>query len=300
MITAPFLKKNDTVAIVAPGRRIKKEEVEAAVKILDGWEVKTILAENIFSNKHSYLAGTDEERLEDFQAMIDDDSVKVIICARGGYGSTRIVDRLNFEKLLKKPKWIVGFSDVTAIHLKLFCLGIQSIHGTMPILFAKENSKESVEQLHNVLFGRQCFLKAAYQPINKKGNCSGQTVGGNLSLILDSMATETELDLDGKILVIEEIDEYSYRIDRMMIQLKRTGKLKSLSGLVVGHFTDVKNGEIKYSDSFEELILDAVRDYQYPVAFGFPTGHENPNFAWIHGGQATLTIDENFSTLSYH
>jgi muramoyltetrapeptide carboxypeptidase len=300
MITAPFLSKNDIVAIVAPGRKIKREEVDAAIKILDGWEVKTVLAQNIFSSKHSYLAGTDEERLEDFQTMIDDDSVKAIICARGGYGSTRIVDRLNFHTLLQKPKWIVGFSDITAIHLKLFSMGIQSIHGTMPVLFAKENSKESVAQLHNVLFGGQCVLNAAHQSINREGKSSGQTVGGNLSLILDSMATNTELDLDGKILIIEEVDEYSYRIDRMMIQLKRAGKLKNLSGLVVGHFTDIKNGEIKYSETFEELILDAVSEYQYPVAFGFPTGHENPNFPWIHGGHATLLVDANSSALTYY
>jgi muramoyltetrapeptide carboxypeptidase len=299
MITAPFLKKNDTVAIVAPGRRIKKEEVDAAVKVLNGWEVKTILAENIFSGKHSYLAGTDEERLEDFQTMIDDDSVRAVICARGGYGSTRIVDRLNFDKLVQKPKWIVGFSDITAIHLKLFSMDIQSIHGTMPVLFAKENSKESVEQLHRVLFGGPCVLAAAYQSINREGKCSGQTVGGNLSLILDSMGTDTELDLEGKILIIEEVDEYSYRIDRMIIQLKRAGKLKDLSGLVVGHFTDVKNGEIKYCDSFEEIITDAVRDYQYPVAFGFPTGHENPNLPWIHGRHATLDVNGNGSVLTY-
>jgi muramoyltetrapeptide carboxypeptidase len=299
MIAAAPLRKNDTVGIVAPGRKIKKDELDAAIKVIDTWGLTTVVAENVFSNKHSYLAGVDEERLKDFQNLIDDPNVKAIICARGGYGSTRILDQINFEPLLKNPKWIVGFSDITAIHLKLFSMGLQSIHGTMPVLFARSDSKESVEHLRKVLFGEQNTIEAEKNKSNRAGKCQGQTIGGNLSLIVDSLATKTELDTVGKILILEEIDEYSYRLDRMMTQLKRAGKLENLAGLIIGHFTDVKDTEIKFGESFEEIILQAVKQYDYPVGFGFPIGHENPNLAWKHGGDANLIVDDARSTLSY-
>jgi muramoyltetrapeptide carboxypeptidase len=299
MIVAPFLKKNDTVAIVAPGRKIKKEELEAAQKIIHGWGVETIIAKNIFSEQHSYLSGTDNERLEDFQMMIDDDSVKAIICARGGYGSTRILDELHFSALEKNPKWIVGFSDITAIHLKLFSLGIQSIHGTMPVLFSKEASKDSVSSLRKLLFGEIDVIEAKPCIENRLGQCSGQTIGGNLSLLVDSLATTSEPDTSGKILILEEIDEYSYRLDRMMMQLKRAGKLKNLSGLIIGHFTDVKDTELTFGETFQEIIMHVIKGYDYPVAFGFPIGHENPNLAWQHGAPATLTVNVSGSVLKY-
>jgi muramoyltetrapeptide carboxypeptidase len=298
MIIAPFLRKNDTVAIVAPGRKIKKEELEAAQKIIHSWGLNTITAKNIFSTQHSYLSGSDEERLEDFQMMIDDGNVKAIICARGGYGSTRILDDLDFSGLKKNPKWIIGFSDITAIHLKLFTLGIQSIHGTMPVLFSKEASKESVESLRKLLFGEQDIIQAKPSNANKPGQCSGQTIGGNLSLVVDALATKSEPDTNGKILILEEIDEYSYRLDRMMTQLKRAGKIKNLAGLVVGHFTDVKDTEVTFGETFKDIILNAVKDYNYPVAFNFPIGHENPNLAWRHGALATLSVNEDGAKLN--
>lgn len=298
MIIPPFLKKNDTIGIAAPGRKIKKEELEAAQKIIHSWGLNTITAKNIFSTQHSYLSGSDEERLEDFQMMIDDNSVKAIICARGGYGSTRILDALDFSGFKKNPKWIVGFSDITAIHLKLFTLGIQSIHSTMPVLFSKEASKESVESLRKLLFGEQDVIQARPSSINRSGQCSGQTIGGNLSLVVDALATKSEPDTNGKILILEEIDEYSYRLDRMLMQLKRAGKLKDLAGLVVGHFTDVKDTEVSFGESFKEIILHAIKDYKYPVAFDFPIGHENPNLAWRHGAVATLSVNEGGATLS--
>jgi muramoyltetrapeptide carboxypeptidase len=299
MIVSPFLKKTDTVGIVAPGRKIKKEELETAQKIIHAWGIKTITAKNIFSTQHAYLSGSDKERLEDFQMMIDDANIKAIICARGGYGSTRILDELDFSKLEKNPKWIAGFSDITAIHLKLFTLGIQSIHSTMPVLFSKEASKESVESLRKLLFGEQNNIEAKSNENNRFGQCKGQTVGGNLSLVVDSLATQSEPDTNGKILILEEIDEYSYRLDRMMMQLKRAGKLKNLAGLVVGHFTDVKDTEATFGETFKEIILHAIKDYNYPIAFEFPIGHENPNLAWKHGAMAALSVNEVGTTLEF-
>jgi muramoyltetrapeptide carboxypeptidase len=297
MIKPPSLKIGDSIGIVAPGRKLGREYIDAAVKILSGWGLNVIEAPNLFSNKHAYLAGTDPERLEDFQSMIDDEKIKMILCARGGYGSTRIIEALNFSSLYKNPKWIVGFSDITAIHLKLITKGIQSIHGTMPVLFSRE--PESLSSLKKVLFGEDDFITAKYHTSNKTGNITAQTVGGNLSLIVDSLATSTELDTKGKILILEEIDEYLYRIDRLLMQLKRAGKLSDLAGLVIGHFTDIKDTEFSFGETFDEIINHTISEYNYPVAFNFPIGHENPNLAWRHGGTASLQVNTSGSSLTY-
>jgi muramoyltetrapeptide carboxypeptidase len=170
----------------------------------------------------------------------------------------------------------------------------------MPVLFSKEASKESVESLRNILFDGPNVLQAEHKRDNKLGKCSGQTIGGNLSLLVDTLGTKSEPDTTGKILILEEIDEYSYRLDRMMMQLKRAGKLRNLSGLIVGHFTDIKDTEVSFGEIFEEIINHAIKGYNYPVAFGFPIGHENPNLAWRHGATATLSVNENGSVLSYN
>jgi muramoyltetrapeptide carboxypeptidase len=285
----PSLRKGDRVGIVAPGRKVKPSDIENAVMILSAWGLEVKLATHLFSGMHSYLAGTDEQRLADLQGMLDDPSIKAIICARGGYGTTRILDRLDFQSFEKSPKWIAGFSDITALHLKLAVLGYESIHSTMPILFPKPDSRESVESLNRALFGTPGTLIAS-PGINRPGKATALVVGGNLSLIADALGTASEPDTDGKILIIEEIDEYRYRIDRMFTQLKRAGKLENLAGLVVGHFTDIKDTEVSFGETVEEIILHQVRDYSFPVGFGFPLGHENPNLAWIHGSTMQLSV----------
>ncbi len=291
------MREGSTVGIVAPGRKINSAEVETAVLMLTQWGLNVIQGTHLFSGKHSYFSGTDEERLEDFQTMIDDKNVDAIICARGGYGSTRIIDRINFTALKKNPKWIVGFSDITAIHLKLLTLNYQSIHGTMPVLFAQPTSLSSVQSLRKVLFGEPVMMSAEGNFKNRLGRASGETVGGNLSLVVDSLGTSSEIDTAGKILIIEEIDEYLYRIDRMLTQLKRADKLQKLAGLVIGHFSNIKDTELSFGERLEDIILHAVNDFEFPVAFGFPTGHENPNLAWRQGGEATLQVNEVISQL---
>ena len=294
-----ILNPGDKIGVAAPARKINPVDVEVASKILTSWGLEVSIAKNIFSNHHSYLSGSDEERLSDLQSMIDDPGTRAIICARGGYGSTRILDSLDFSALQKNPKWIVGFSDITALHLKLVKHGIASIHGTMPVLFSKEDAASSLESLRKLLMNGACKIETTFADHNKTGIANGPLIGGNLSLIVDSLSTATEPDTKGKILFVEEVDEYRYKIDRMMTQLKRAGKLNNLSGLIIGHMTDIKDTELSFGQTVEEIILDAVKDYSYPVAFGFPSGHEHPNYAWIHGGQATLSVKDSGTSLTF-
>lgn len=299
MIYPPKLKPGDTVGIVAPARKISPEQLEAALHILQSWGLQSLLAKNIFSSRHSYLAGSDDERRQDFQSMIDDPRVKAIICARGGYGSTRIVEDVNFSALKNSPKWIIGFSDVTAFHLRLISMGFASIHGTMPIFFNQDDSKSSVESLKKILFTGSCEVQVNAEEANRPGRGVGEVVGGNLSLIVDAFTTPSEPDTNNKILIVEEVDEYFYKLDRMFTQLRRTGKLKNLAGLLIGHMTDLKNSELAFGESVSQIVLHAVRDYSYPVAFSFPSGHQNPNIAWIHGATAILDVSVNQVSFSY-
>jgi muramoyltetrapeptide carboxypeptidase len=299
MIYPDLLNAGDKIGILAPARKIHRADVEFATDLFSSWGLETKVAENIYSEHHSYLAGSDQERVSDFQTFLNDPTVKALFSARGGYGSTRIVDHVDYTALTKKPKWLIGFSDITAFHLKFYKLGIASIHGTMPVLFSKRDSAESVESLRKLLFDGQCKLEAQPSRDNRLGKVSGMVIGGNLSLIVDALGTESEPDTNGKILFIEEIDEYLYKIDRMMTQLRRTGKLKNLKGLVVGHMTDIKDSELSFGENAQEIISYAVRDYTYPVGFRFPAGHENPNLAWINGGHATLEVNESMSSLVF-
>ncbi len=293
------MSPGDTVGIVAPARKIDQAILSRAIEILQSWGLQVVIGKNVFHGDHSYLSSTDVNRKHDLQSMLEDSTIAAIICARGGYGSTRIIDNLRLERFAENPKWLVGFSDITSIHLLLLKAGFQSIHGTMPVLFSKVDSVSSVESLRKLLFDGLTVLHAPVSSFNRFGSSSAFVVGGNLSLIVDSLATSTEIDTEGKILVIEEVDEYYYKVDRMMTQLKRAGKLDDLAGMVVGHMTDIKNGELHFSEQIEEVILDSVSKFGYPVAFRFPIGHENPNFAWIQGGTARLQVDEFGASLSF-
>ncbi len=299
MIVPQLLRPGDTVAITAPARKIDMQSVRFAEDLLSSWGLKVVLSDNLFSDLHPYFSGTDQERLHDLQEAINNPAVNAILCARGGYGSTRIVDQVDFTSLLQHPKWIIGFSDITALHLKLLKSNMASIHATMPILFSKSDSSSSVDSLKNVLMNGVCKIECSSSNLNAVGEVTGIVMGGNLSLLNDSLGTSTEPDTSGKILIIEEVDEYKYRVDRMMTQLKRAGKLKNLKALVVGHFTDIKDSTPVFGESVETIILNAVKEYSYPVVFNFPSGHENPNYAWINGGIATLTVTGSKTTLEY-
>lgn len=293
------LKKGDIIGIVAPAGKIKSDSLDKAISILESWGLKAQIGDHIFSNAHSYFSGSDDERFQDFQQILDAPKLQAIICARGGYGTTKIIDRLDFTSFLKYPKWIVGFSDVTALHLKLHQLGIESIHSVMPIQFPKPEYEESVESLRRILFGEVELIQAKPSDSNRPGSASGQVIGGNLSLLVDSLGTATEVDTVDKILVIEEVGEYRYKLDRMFMQLKRAHKFEHLAGLIIGHMTDIQDTEVGFGQTVEDIILEKVKDNSYPVAFNFPTGHEAPNFAWRHSAKAFLTVDIERSKLMF-
>lgn len=297
MITPRNLKRGDRVALVAPAGKITRDVLTKAVRVLEDWDLKVVVGDNVMSKSHSYLAGSDEERLVDLQEALDSRRIKAIFCARGGYGTTRIVDLLDLSKFKKYPKWIVGFSDITALHMLMLKAGFESVHASMPSQFNDPAARPSVQSLYDVLFRNPLPIKASPTSGNIEGEASGMVIGGNLSILLDTMSTSIEPETKGRILVIEEIDEFKYKLDRMMTQLKRTGKLDKLAGLAVGYMTAIKDSNTPFGESVQEIILRHVRDADYPVAFGLPIGHEHPNAAWRHGSRMKLVVTTEGSVL---
>ncbi|MDH5366573.1 MAG: LD-carboxypeptidase [Cyclobacteriaceae bacterium] len=298
MIQPPKLVEGNKVAIVAPAGKIIENTLDNGVKQIESWRLNISFGKYL-QKGHHYFSGTDEERLYDLQSALDNPDIKAIFCARGGYGVTRILDAIDFSKFIKHPKWIIGFSDVTALHFKLHKLGFQSIHSVMPTGFLSAN-EASTEGLRKILFGEDnTYVLDNNNTFNRKGEAKAIIIGGNLSLINDSLGTSTEVDFDKKILFIEEIDEYLYKIDRMLVQLKRANKLTNLAGLIVGHITDTKDTNVPFGKSANELILEHVKGFNYPVAFNIPIGHESLNLAIQHSGICHLKIDDKV-TLSFN
>lgn len=296
----PFLTKGDTVGIVAPARKLDKDMLTKAKVILEGWGLKVKVGRHVGSQEHSYLSALDEHRREDLQTMLDDRRIRAIFCARGGYGSTRILDSLSFDKFIDAPKWIIGFSDITSIHLMLNKLKMQSLHATMPVLFSTDDQQSSVFALRDVLFGKLEVLLATSSASNKVGIAKGELVGGNLSLIVDSLGTSNEIQTENKILILEEVGEYYYRIDRMFMQLKRANKLSSLAGLAIGYFSDITETTLPFGETIPELIRHHTAEHHYPIAFNFPIGHHQPNMPFVQGAKASMIVNQEGSILSYN
>lgn len=299
MIRPRFLRKGDTVCIVAPGRKPDPESIQASIGVIQSWGLSVKTGRNLLSETHTYLSGTDAQRLNDLQGALNDPSVNAIICARGGYGTTRILDQLDFTRFQQSPKWVCGFSDVTSLHLKLQSLNIQSIHSSMPVQLIKKEFASSATSLLDALFGSSLELHAAESGDNRAGEARGEVVGGNLSLLADSLGTSSEVQTDNKILVIEEVGEYVYRFDRLLVQLKRAGKLSKLAGLAIGHMTEIKEDTLPFGESVEQIIRYHTKEFNYPIAFNFPTGHDHPNLAWIEGAVGKLSVTDKNSTLSF-
>ncbi|MBP5372370.1 MAG: LD-carboxypeptidase [Bacteroidales bacterium] len=290
MIRPKFLEEGDTIAIVSPSGPIKSDSLDFAIETINSWGLKASIGKHAF-DKYGVFAGTDADRAADFQKALNDKKVKAILCARGGYGAIRIVDLLDFSKFLKHPKWIVGFSDITVLHAKLQSLGIESIHGTMAKSFSAVTEK-SLKSLHDTLFGKYSqTLKSTKSKFNRAGKCKGELIGGNLSMLYSMRGVPFEYDYTGKILFIEDLNEYLYHIDRMIQNLKHSGILSRINGLVVGTMSGMKNGVDEYAGSIEEIILDAVSEYNYPVMFDFPSGHEAENHAMIFGAQHKMNVE---------
>lgn len=291
-----YLKKGDTVIIVATARKILKNELEPAIKELKSWGLKVELSKNIYKSENQF-AGSDKNRADDLQNAINHKKAKAIIVARGGYGTIRIMDKVNFKPLKKLPKWIVGYSDITALHSCLHNLGLQSLHATMPINFFK--NKEALQSLKVALFGNKLSYKIKPVALNRPGKASGQVIGGNLSLLYALSGCKEDLKTKNKILFIEDLDEYLYHIDRMMMQLKRSGKLKNLKALIVGGMTDMKDNKIPFGKTAEQIILEAVSEYKYPVCFNFPAGHIDRNLAIVFGKEASINITKTKVEFNY-
>lgn len=297
MITPKALQRGDKIAIVAPAKKISMQEIEMAIQILESWGLEVVLGNHLFK-VYNQFAGTDKERTEDLQRVLDDKEIRAIICARGGYGTTRIVDNLDFQNFLLHPKWLVGFSDITVLHCHLHTLGVESIHGIMPLLFPKQTG-QTIESLQKVLFGEKLEIESITNSLNKLGNTKGQLIGGNLSLFANAIGTPSDVSTDGKILFLEDVNEYVYHLDRMMGQLYRAGKLKNLAGLIVGQFTEVKDNEIGFGQNIYQIIKDLTQEYTYPVCYDFPVGHEVHNMSIICGREGTLEVKKNIVTLSF-
>jgi muramoyltetrapeptide carboxypeptidase len=295
MISPDYLNKKDKIAIVAPAGKISKEKVGVAVSIIKEWGFEVIPGDHLFNDHYQY-ASTDNERLNDLQQALNDESVRAILFARGGYGIIRIIDRLDFSAFKKNPKWLIGFSDITILHSHIHRnFKIQTIHGPMA---AGLTHQASADSLGKVLFGEKLKYKIKTHPLSRKGKSKGILVGGNLAILCSLIGSSSDIDTKGKILFIEDVGEYLYRIDRMMWQLKRTGKLSHLKGLIVGGMTDMKDNETSFGKTAYEIVSEAVIEYDYPVCFGFPAGHQEENCALIFGRKVNLEVVD-FSTLNF-
>lgn len=294
----PLLIENDQVAVVATAKAFDYKQLSIGIQVLKDWGLKVKTGPNI-KKKYYQFAGTDEQRLRDFQNLLDDPDIKAIFFARGGYGTSRIIDDIDFTRFKKHPKWLIGFSDLTVVHLLVNRLGYPTIHGPMPLTFLKPGGKKALLELKNMLFNQPGELRVRKHKLNRLGKVSAEITGGNLSIISTMIGTNGDSDFKGKILFLEDIGEYLYHIDRMMVHLKRAGKLKNLAGLIVGQFSDMKDNKPGFGKSVEGIILDAVKENDYPVAFNFPCGHENNNQPIIFEKKAILNITPEGSSLSY-
>lgn len=268
-----YITSGDTIGFVAPSRKITHEELEFSVDFFNARGFKVKLGKNVFAAENQF-AGSDAVRAADFQEMLDDDDVKAVLAVRGGYGAVRIVDRVDFSRFRKKPKWLCGYSDFTVFHSQSACYNIPTIHSTMPVNISDNPIEVSnAESLLDALTGKPLSYDTKPHSLNRAGSARAKVVGGNLSILYSLMGSESEISTDGKILFIEDLDEYLYHIDRMMMNLKRAGKLARLAGLIVGDLSDMHDNTVPFGKNAEEIVADCCAEYDYPVCFNFPAGH---------------------------
>jgi muramoyltetrapeptide carboxypeptidase len=294
----PYLTPGDKIGILCPSGYMPYEKISAAIETFTGWGFNIVPGKTL-GKQFYYFSGTDRERLNDLQQMMDDESIKAIFCARGGYGIGRIIDKISFKKFKKHPGWIIGYSDVSVLQLHLFSnYKIASLHAPMAAAFNDgEFNNQYIQSLHDTIVGRKANYACPGHVFNQKGKASGTLVGGNLSLLMHLAGTSSDIKTKNKILFIEDVGEYIYNIDRMMYQLKRSGKLDDLGGLIVGGFTEMKDTTIPFGQRADEVIRDIVKEYDYPVCFNFPVGHEKENYALKIGGKYELTVSATSAEL---
>lgn len=302
LITPPSLQKGDTIAIVAPAGILKnrKHVIDKAKKLAESWGLKVIYGKHMFNQAH-HFAGTDDERCQDFQDALDNPNIKAIWSARGGYGSVRILDKLDFSKFKQNPKWIIGYSDITAFHNHIHTIGVETIHGIMgtsmqdkPEVIAK-----SVISLRKALFGERLRYETSFSKYNRQGEFKGELVGGNIAILTSMLGSNSQISTDNKILFIEEIGEYKYSIDRMLQSLKRAGYFTKVKGIIVGDMTKIKKNSTPWGSSIEQLILEVIPK-NVPIVFNFPAGHEPDNRALIMGRSVNVSVLEKKAIINFN
>jgi muramoyltetrapeptide carboxypeptidase len=296
-ITPPYLKKGDKVAITCPAKKLPGPMTDA-IALLQSWGLEVVLGETIEASYHQF-AGDDELRARDMQRFINDDSIKAIFAARGGYGTVRMIDLVDFSRLATHPKWVIGFSDITLLHTHIYQnYKLQTIHGQMPVNIP-DASAASLASLKKALFGEELTYQYESHSRNRICEAEGILIGGNLSLLISASGSVSDPEYDGKILFIEDVGEYLYAIDRMMYALKRANKLANLAGLIVGGFTDIKDNDIPFGQTVPQIVMEVVKDYNYPVCFDFPAGHIPDNHAIVLGRQLHLAVNQASVIVSY-
>ncbi|MET4081017.1 muramoyltetrapeptide carboxypeptidase [Pedobacter sp. UYP30] len=298
MIRQPeYLKKGDKIAIVCPAKKLPAA-IHVAIAELESWGLEVVLGETIGASHHQF-AGTDSLRASDLQRFLDASDIKAIMAARGGYGTLRIIDELNFDAFEKSPKWLIGFSDITVLlSHSIAKLNMKCLHAQMPYTFEKA-TKGSLESIRQVLFGSKSSFEYKSTVKNRTGKTEGLLIGGNLSILCALQGSVSEMDFNGKILFLEDVGEHEYAIDRMMRMMDRAGKLKNLSALIFGAFNEIQPEKIPFGQSAEEVLWEVVKKYDYPVCFNFPTGHIDNNIAMVLGETVTLEIEPNIVKFKY-
>lgn len=298
MVTPKYLEKGDKIAIIAPARCINFDEVHPSLRLFQKWGLEVVLGTNIF-RKCNQFSGKDEMRQADLQQMLDDDSIRAIICARGGYGTVRIIDQVDFTRFCTNPKWIIGYSDITVLHSHIQRhFGIETLHATMPVNITSDVVvNDSLETLKNALFGKTLGYRFPANTISRAGVAEAALTGGNLSILYSLLGSASEIDTTGKILFLEDVDEYLYHIDRMMMALKRAGKLDKIKGLIVGGMDRMNDNVNPFGKTANEIIADATKEYNYPVCYDFPAGHGETNVALILGRKVKFIVDSEVSLL---
>jgi muramoyltetrapeptide carboxypeptidase len=299
IIQPPFLKPGEMVAIISPSGVIEEEKILKAISVIEAWGLNVVTGSNVYKSDGPF-AGSDKERLSDLQWAIDRCDIKAVFCSRGGYGISRIIDKVNFSALKKNPKWFIGFSDITVLHQWLYKVcGIMSVHGEMPLNYSNpEKSENNILSLKNVLYGNPDPIRWDGESLRSK-KVKGVLTGGNLSLLYSLIGTPAEPDTKGKILFIEEVGEYYYHLDRMLTSLRLAGKLEGLGAFLVGGLSKMEEGRIPWGRTAESIISDIVSCYDYPVFYGFPAGHITENYALIIGKEVIIETNNNYSTLIY-
>jgi muramoyltetrapeptide carboxypeptidase len=298
MITPTYLQKGDTVAIVSTARKNIDDNLKPTIDLLEGWGLTVKLGKTIGLDYYQ-LAGTDEQRTADFQEQMDNPNIKAIWCVRGGYGTVKIIDKLDFTKFKQNPKWIIGFSDVTVLHGHLNRMGIESLHATMPVAIPRATD-EAKNSLCAALFGEKLQYTLECDALNHNGKTKGELVGGNLSILYSLLGSESAIDCADKILFIEDLDEYLYHIDRMMYNLKRNGYFENVKGIIVGSMADMHDNEIPFGQNEVQIITAIAKEYNIPIVFEFPAGHQKDNRTLILGKQVDFEVNEKEVKLQFH